>query len=92
MFVDDEMLMTFFSRLENETEQEKINFRFVLALILMRKKRFKYESTTISNDQEIWKLRVVGEKEFVEVINPRLEEEQIEKLSTQVGVILQVDL
>ena len=34
LFVDDEMLMTFFDRLETETGQEKVNFRFVLALIL----------------------------------------------------------
>ena len=38
IFVDDNMLMAFFERLEKETEQEKVNFRFVLALILMRKR------------------------------------------------------
>ena len=38
-FVDDEMLMAFFERLEKETEQEKINFRFVLALVLTQQKR-----------------------------------------------------
>ena len=37
IFVDDDMLMAFFERLEKETEPEKINFRFVLALILRRK-------------------------------------------------------
>ena len=38
-FVDDDMLMAFFDRLAKETEQEKINFRFVLTLVLMRKRR-----------------------------------------------------
>ena len=92
LFVDDQMLMAFFERLEKETEPEKINFRFVLALILMRKRILKYDDTRTENDQEIWRLRIVGEKQFVEVINPHLDEEQIEQLSSQIGEILQTDL
>jgi hypothetical protein len=90
VFIDDEMLMAFFERLAGEAEQEKINFRFVLALILMRKKRLKYESS--KGDKEIWRLRVVGSKEFVEVVNPHLDELEIRQLSSQIGQILQVDL
>jgi len=92
IFIDDQMLMAFFERLEKETEQEKMNFRFVLALVLMRKKRLKYDSTKIVEDKEIWRLRVTGRNEFVEVINPRIDEEQIERLSSQIGDILQTDL
>jgi len=92
IFVDDEMLMAFFERLENETEQEKVNFRFVLALILMRKRRLKYDATRVENGKEIWRLRIVGEKEIIEVINPHLDEEQVEQLSSQIGQILQTDL
>jgi len=93
IFVDDEMLMAFFERLAEETEQEKINFRFVLTLILMRKRRLKYDSSKVEGDKEIWRLRIVGsDKEFVEVINPRLDEEQIGQLSSQIGEILQVEL
>ena len=92
IFVDDEMLMAFFERLENETGQEKVNFRFVLALILMRKRRLKYDATRVENGKEIWRLRIVGEKEIVEVVNPHLDEEQVEQLSSQIGQILQTDL
>jgi len=92
IFVDDEMLMAFFERLEQESEQEKINFRFVLTLVLMRKRRLKYDSTKIEDDREVWRLKVTGEKEFVEVVNPHLDEEQIEQLSSQIGQILQVEL
>ncbi len=93
IFVDDEMLMAFFQRLEKETEQEKINFRFVLALILMRKRRLKYDSSRTENSREIWWLRVTGaNKEFVEVINPNLDQQQIEQLTSQIGEILQTDL
>jgi hypothetical protein len=92
IFVDDDMLMAFFERLENETEQEKINFRFVLALVLMRKRHLKYDDTRTDEGREIWCLRVVGDKQIVEVVNPHLNEEQIEQLSSQIGQILQTDL
>ncbi len=92
IFVDDQMLMAFFERLENETEQEKVNFRFVLALILMRKRRLKYDATRVEEGKEIWRLRIVGDKQIVEVANPHLDEEQIEQLSSQIGQILQTDL
>ena len=93
LFVDDDMLMAFFERLTGESEQEKINFRFVLALVLMRKRRLKYDSSKNEDGGEIWRLRIPGgDKEFVELINPHLDEEQIEHLSSQIGQILQVDL
>ena len=92
LFVDDQMLMAFFERLGKETEQEKINFRFVLALILMRKRILKYDETKNVDDQELWRLRIVGEKQIVELTNPHLDEEQIEQLSSQIGEILQTDL
>jgi uncharacterized protein (DUF2267 family) len=91
-FIDDDMLMAFFNRLAEETEQEKINFRFVLALILMRKRRLKYDSSEIQNDKENWRLRITGDKEIVTVLNPHLDEEQIEQLSSQISEILQTDL
>ncbi len=92
LFVDDQMLMAFFERLEKETEQEKINFRFVLALILMRKRILKYDETINKDDKEVWRLRIVGEKQTAEVVNPHLNEEQVEQLSSQIGEILQMDL
>ena len=92
LFVSDEMLMAFFERLANETDAEKVNFRFVLALVLMRKRRLKYDATRTDDGKEIWCLRVVGEKDIVEVVNPHLDDEQIELLTSQMGQILQTDL
>ncbi|MFH1615432.1 MAG: hypothetical protein ABIG61_10180 [Planctomycetota bacterium] len=92
MFIDDEMLVTFFERLAKETDDEKIKFRFVLALVLMRKRIIKYDSSRLENGREIWHVRFVREKELIDVVNPNLNEEQIEQLSSQIGEILQVDL
>jgi hypothetical protein len=92
LFVDDDMLMTFFERLANEVEEQKVNFRFVLMLILMRKRLLKYDSSRMENGKEIWKLRLTGTDTMVDVVNPNLSEQQIEQLSSQVGQILQVEL
>jgi hypothetical protein len=93
IFIDDEMLMAFFERLAGQTEQEKLNFRFVLALILMRKRRLRYDSSITEADKEIWRLRVVGaDRQSAEVVNPHLDEEQIGQLSSQLSQILQVEL
>jgi len=58
----------------------------------MRKRLLKYDSSRTEDDKEIWRLRIVGDKEFVEVVNPHLDEGQIEQLSSQLSEILQVDL
>lgn len=92
IFIDDEMLMSFFERLADETAQEKINFRFVLTLILMQKRKLKYTSDAIKDGNEIWHMKVAGQNRSVTVINPNLTEDQIEDLSAHMGEILQVDL
>jgi hypothetical protein len=91
LLVDDDMLMAFFERLATETDAEKVNFRFVLALILMRKRKLKYEGCRMNEGQEVWTLRVTGQDRFEEVVNPHLTEDQIEGLTGQMGQILQMD-
>jgi hypothetical protein len=92
LFIDDDMLMAFFERLGAETEQEKVNFRFVLALVLMRRRRLKYDSSKTDNGKDIWRLRLTGTQDFVEVVNPNLGEQQVAQLTTQIGEILQGEL
>ncbi len=92
LFINDEMLLAFFDRLASETEPEKINFRFVLMLILMRKKKLKYDSSRQDDGQEVWTVRVTGQDRTEDVINPKLTEDQIEQLSAQMSQILQADL
>lgn len=91
LFINDEMLMAFFERLAQETDVEKVNFRFVLTLILMRKRRLKYDGCRMEDGKEIWTLKVTGQDRMVEAVNPHLSEDQIEGLSAQMGQILQAD-
>ena len=92
LFVDDDMLISFFDRLATETDIERLSFRFVLMLILMRKRKLKYDSTRSENGQEIWHLRLTGTEQYVDVVNPNLDQSRIEQLSGQLGQILQADL
>ena len=45
LFVDDGVLMTILERLADATEPQRLAFRFVLALILLRKKLVRYDGT-----------------------------------------------
>ena len=92
MFVDDGVLINFFERLGDETEPLKVNFRYVLALILMRKRILKYEDSYRKEDRQIWKMRFVRESQIHEVVNPQLDDEQIEQVSRELSSILQGEL
>jgi hypothetical protein len=85
------MLLAFFERLATETDEEKINFRFVLTLVLMRKRLVKYDSSETVDGKEIWTVKITGRDEKAQVINPNLTEDKIEQLSEQLGQILQVE-
>ncbi|MCH8149435.1 MAG: hypothetical protein IH987_15875, partial [Planctomycetes bacterium] len=53
LLVDGEMLIGFFHRLEDETEPVRVQFRFVLALLLMRKRILQYESSNTTDGLEV---------------------------------------
>ena len=91
LLVDNDVLINLFIRLEDTEEPVKKHFRFVLALILMRKRLLKYESTTLENEQEYWRMRRTGEDTRFLVLNPRLTDEQIEAVSKELGAILHGD-
>jgi hypothetical protein len=83
IFVDDDVLCELFERLGDATEQSKINFRFMLGLILMRKRRIAYESSRNENEVEIWSVRFRGREEKLDLVNPKLNEQQVGEVSTQ---------
>ena len=91
IFVDNDMLLAFFERLASETDEGKVSFRFVLTLVLMRKRLVKYDSSETIGGKEIWTVRITGRDEKAQVINPNLTEDKIEQLSDQLGQILQVE-
>lgn len=101
LFVDDDVLLNLFCRLEDAEQPDRQAFRFVLALILMRKKMLKYGSSEQRSDaagtaQEWWLMRgksVEGaEPETFEVLNPGLDEQRLAQVAEQLGEILEAEL
>lgn len=88
VFVDDAVLCELFERLAEASEPAKLNFRFVLGLILMRKRMLVYETTHVENEKEIWTVRLKGKDEKLDLLNPKLDEQQVAEVSTQLGEIL----
>lgn len=90
-FVDDSLLVEFFKRLGNATEDAKLRFRFVLSLILLRKRLLKYESSKQDGEREVWSMRLLKEKKSYLVVNPGLGEDEITEVSVQLGAVLSTD-
>ncbi len=92
VFVDDTVLCELFERLGTVTEMPKLSFRFVLGLILMRKRLVLYESTRMDQEREIWAVRMKGRDDKLDLLNPRLDEAQIREVTQQLGEILHQEL
>jgi hypothetical protein len=104
LLVDDSVLVDLFARLEDRTAAADVHFRFVLALILMRKRLLRYESTEPAATPalplsaappaapgaapEVWIMTPRGGAAPVKVTNPQLTPEQIADVSLQLTQIL----
>ncbi len=100
LFVDDSVLLDLFNRLADRHDAQDVRFRFVLALLLMRKRLLRYEGTAaLSAAQqqqfagtnplpELWRMQPRGQEPETLVINPHLTTEQIAEVSTQLSGIL----
>jgi hypothetical protein len=92
VFVDDSVLCDLFERLAEVQEPAKVNFRFVLGLILMRKRLVVYEGSRREGEREIWSVRLKGRTDPLDLLDPHLDEQQIREVSQQLGEILNQEL
>jgi hypothetical protein len=92
VFVDDEVLCTLFERLSDATEPVKVNFRFVLGLILMRKRLIVYEDARKEDGRDVWVVRMKGKEEKLLLTDPKLDEQQVTEVSQQLGEILNQEM
>lgn len=94
VFVSDSVLLDFFNRLGVEAgagDASRADFRFVLALILMRKRLLRYERTVREGEAELWELRQPKESVTHRILNPQIDEERIARLTTELSLILATD-
>jgi len=92
LLADNETLVSFFTRLGDQTEPAGVQFRFVLALILMRKRMLRYEGSATEDGAEVWHMVLAADRSEHRVVNPRLTDAQIETVSGQLGAILHGDM
>jgi hypothetical protein len=91
-FIDMNVIFDFFERLADAHEKDKENFRYILALVLMRKRKLKFEGTKREETGEFMILREAGTKHTYNVKNPGLTEEEVGGLTEKIGEILNMDL
>jgi hypothetical protein len=86
--VDDDVLIDLFQRLEGAEEENRRNFRFVVALLLMRRKVLRYVELKREADGSALVLhdRIRGCR--CEVADPGLTEEQIQQVTEEVAQLL----
>lgn len=103
VFVDDDILLSLLRRLADESDPQKLAFRFVLALILMRRKMLRYDGMVTKADQAWWQLVPKldpakgplgkwNEQEKIEVLDPHLDEQQTQQVTEQLGQVLEAEL
>jgi hypothetical protein len=88
MRVDDELLMDCFRRLDGQVVAERLSFRYVVALLLMRRKRLKFEEARVEDGREILRLRCARGGDYYEVVNPRLSEAEMAAVQAEVFQVL----
>lgn len=91
VIVDNDVLIDFFERLTGESEPVKVQFRFVLALMLMRKRLLRYEGTKDVEGDETWTMTLTTNNASYEVVNPHLQDDEIDAVSEQLTAILHGD-
>jgi len=97
LFVDDEVLMDLLMRLGTQDQSEKQAFRYVLSLVLMRKKLLRYEGcekrlAESGQELEWWQMKLRGTDQTIDVLNPQLDDAEIQQVTEQLGQILETEL
>ena len=90
LFVDDAVLIEFLDRLAGSEEPARVSFRFVLTLVLMRKKLLVYDGSATGDDgRETWTLHWKNRDDPIAVINPQLDDDKIAQVAGQLGALFE---
>lgn len=94
VFVDDDMLRNLFERLADDDRPQRVAFRFVIALVLMRKRLLRYVGCREEDGIERWTLQWKGAApdDVVTLVNPGLADDDVRAVSDQLSEILNGEL
>ena len=85
---DDDLLEECFHRLDGQADPSRVNFRYVVALLLVRRRRLKFEETKVEGGVEKIRVRCARTGEHFEVTNPRLGDEEMTQVQEEVFQVL----
>lgn len=85
---DDELLEECFHRLDGQTDPRRVNFRYVVALLLIRRKRLRLEGSAADGGVEVLTLRGSRDGSTYHVVNPRLTEDEMREVQDEVFQVL----
>ncbi|MGI9014645.1 MAG: hypothetical protein ACR2GY_10400 [Phycisphaerales bacterium] len=95
LFVDDDLLLNIFERLADDDRPQRMAFRFVIGLILIRKKLMRHVGTQQHSDHTLWLLKPRGSDATlppITLIDPALSDDNVREISDQLGEVLHADL
>ncbi len=90
-FIDTNVIYSFFTRLQEAEGVGKLTFRYLLALILIRKRYLRLDSIVKQDDGEhlaIWDRRA---QESLQVVNPDASREQLATAQQDLSCIFDMD-
>lgn len=88
LLLDDGLVYDCFLRLEGDAEEQKVNFRYVLALWLLRKRKLKFEEVQQEQGKDWLLLREAKVKRIHKVLDPHLNEDAIGQVQQEVEAML----
>jgi len=87
--VNDERLLDCFDRLKDAADPDGLNFRYVAALLLMRRKRFKFEDAFRDEvGRDVMLVRDARGGAVHQVADPRLTDDQVAAVQAEVFRVL----
>jgi hypothetical protein len=84
MRIDADLLLDCFQRLDESAGTDKVNFRYVLALLLIRSKRLKYLESRMQDGREFLRLSCLRGGGHYDVVNPGLTEQELAAVQEEV--------
>jgi hypothetical protein len=95
LLVDDDTLLELFDRLEGDERPQRIAYRWLMCLILLRKRMLRQVRIERGDDAEWWLVQKRGMDETIppiRVLNPRIRDEDLQELSEHLGEVMQSEL
>ena len=95
LLVDDDTLLELFDRLEGDERPQRIAYRWLMCLILLRKRMLRQVRIDRGADAEWWLVQKRGMDDSIppiRVLNPRIRDEDLQELAEHLGEVMQSEL